>query len=135
MARLALAPAAALLRACDGSCVFSLAPLTTAAPVAAGRRGAVISPVSFQSTPPGLGSSGLNVASVPASMYTRTQSYGVMSTRIYTTVGSYPSIAACGSAACTYGGAVKAMMTARNYNMTGAHASACNICATGVQRG
>jgi hypothetical protein len=58
-----------------------------------------------------------------------------MSTRIYTTVGSYPSIAACSSAACTYGGAVKAMMTARNYNMTGAHASACDICASGAADG
>jgi hypothetical protein len=56
--------------------------------------------------------------------YTRMQSYGVMSTRIYTTVGAYPTIAACSAAACTYGGAVKAMMTARTYGMSGA----CRLC-------
>jgi hypothetical protein len=76
--------------------------------------------VSFVSTPPGVGSSGLSLSTVPTSMYTRMQNYGVMSTRIYTTVGAYPTIAACTAATCTYGGAVKAMMTARAYGMTGA---------------
>jgi hypothetical protein len=72
------------------------------------------------STAPGVGSSGLSLGNVSSIMYTRMQSYGVMSTRIYTTVGAYPTIAACSAAACTYGGAVKAMMTARTYGMSGA---------------
>jgi hypothetical protein len=79
--------------------------------------------VSFVSTAPGVGSSGLglgNMSIITNTMYTRMQSYGVMSTRIYTTVGAYPAIAACIAATCTYGGAVKAMLTARAYGMTGA---------------
>ncbi len=68
-----------------------------------------------------MGSSGLSLGNVPSIMYTRMQNYGVMSTRIYTTVGAaYPAMPSCLLATCTYGGAMKAMMTARTYGMTGA---------------
>ncbi len=94
------------------------------------RRGLVISPVSFQSTLPGVGSSFLGTQAQLNGMYTKTQQqYGVMSTRIYTTVGNAGTVA-CGTTSCTYGGAIKAMMQARTTapGMTGACASACAAC-------
>jgi hypothetical protein len=81
------------------------------------RSGLVISPLSFQSQPPAIGSS-----SSPYSLnaqYAYAQAAGVSSTRIYTTVGA-SNLTNCLTTACTYGGAVKAMWQARQYNMTGA---------------
>jgi hypothetical protein len=93
--------------------VLTLPPLRTRA----SRSGLVISPLSFQSQPPAIGSS-----SSPYSLnaqYAFAQAAGVSSTRIYTTLGA-SNLTGCLTTACTYGGAVKAMWQARSYNMTGA---------------
>ena len=81
--------------------------------------GLVISPVSFQSTLPGVGSAFLGTQTQLNSMYARAVAAGVTSTRIYTTVGA-STFANCLTAACSYGGAAKAMLQARAYGMTGA---------------
>ena len=81
----------------------------------------MISPLSFQSYPPATG-----MASSPLSLnsqYALAKAAGVTSTRIYTTVGA-SNLTGCLTAACMYGGAVKAMYQARAYNMTGAGCSA-----------
>ena len=89
---------------------------------AARDRGLVISPLSFQSYPPAIGSA--SSAMSLNNQYALAQAAGVTSTRIYTTVGA-SNLTGCLTAACTYGGAVKAMYQARAYNMTGATALRC----------
>ena len=72
---------------------------------------------------PGVASSGLPLSNVLTNQYTRMASYGVQSTRIYTTVGSGGSTG-CDTDACTWGGAAKQLMQAASYNMTGAQLDA-----------
>lgn len=79
----------------------------------------MISPVSFVSYAPAIGSTAMSLQYQNSNMYTRMQNAGVMSTRIYTTVGASGSVG-CTTAACPYGGAVKALQTAASYGMTGA---------------
>ena len=97
---------------------------TDAAPhVAVVCRGLVISPLSFQSYPPatGFASSAYSLNN----QYAIAQAAGVTSTRIYTTIGA-SNLTGCLTASCTYGGAVRAMWQARQYNMTGAPAALCS---------
>ena len=92
------------------------------------RRGAVISPVSFTSYAPAIGSAAMALSNQNTNMYTRMQAAGVMSTRIYTTVGASGG-AGCLTSSCTYGGAVKALNLAAQYGMTGAPHERSRICA------
>jgi hypothetical protein len=82
----------------------------------------VISPLSFQSYPPAIGSA--SSAYSLNNQYAIAQAAGVTSTRIYTTVGA-SNLTNCLTSSCMYGGAVKAMYQARAYNMTGAAAIRC----------
>jgi hypothetical protein len=59
----------------------------------------------------------MSLSSQNANMYTRMESAGVISTRIYTTVGASGDVG-CTTSACTYGGAVKALNMAATYGMT-----------------
>jgi hypothetical protein len=80
----------------------------------------VISPISFQSTAPGVGSTYLGTPAQLDNQYTRAGLAGVISTRIYTTVGASGTAAPCNTPGCPYGGAVKALQQASRFNMTGA---------------
>ena len=91
-------------------------------------RGAVISPVSCTSYAPAIGSAAMALSNQNTNMYTRMQAAGVMSTRIYTTVGASGG-AGCLTASCTYGGAVKALNLAAQYGMTGARRTSGRVCA------
>ncbi len=101
----------------------------TPPPLSRARRGLVISPISFQSTAPGVGSTFLGTPAQLNRQYTRAGQAGVVSTRIYTTVGASGTAAPCNTPSCSYGGAVKALLQARNFSMTGACA------ARGTRRG
>ena len=81
----------------------------------------MVPPVSFQSVGPGVGSSGLSISWVNSNQLVRMQNAGVMTTRIYSTIGT-GGVPACNTAACTWGGAAKALTQAAQYGMTGANA-------------
>ena len=83
----------------------------------------MISPLSFQSYPPatGFASSAYSLNN----QYSIAQAAGVTSTRIYTTIGA-SNLTGCLTASCMYGGAVRAMWQARQFNMTGARAVRCS---------
>ena len=61
----------------------------------------------------------MSLGNVLTNQYSRMASYGVQSTRVYTTIGS-GSVTNCNAAACTWGGAAKQLVLAASYNMTGA---------------
>ena len=83
----------------------------------------MISPISFVSYAPAAGSASMALSNQNTNMYGRMQAAGVMSTRIYTTIGA-SGTPGCTSASCTYGAAIKALTMAAQYDMTGARAGA-----------